>query len=160
MVALTRIADEPILERGLIACPDIVVVADETLLDDAQARPLQGLKATGRVLMNAKSPAEALRERYGLARGLAVLDGTELAPTHVGSVAGLSVTLGAATCKLVGLSLAAMEHAVREELAAPGLDHTRIGQNVGLAYIAYERLTVRPPREERARAVPTAGAPS
>lgn len=45
MVALTRIADEPILERGLIAFPDIVVVADETLLEDAQARPLQGLTA-------------------------------------------------------------------------------------------------------------------
>src|SRR6266545_4837640 len=34
MVALTRIADEPILERGLIATPDLVVVADETLLED------------------------------------------------------------------------------------------------------------------------------
>ena len=30
MVAWTRIADESILERGLIASPDIVVVADET----------------------------------------------------------------------------------------------------------------------------------
>jgi pyruvate ferredoxin oxidoreductase gamma subunit len=93
MVALTRIADEPILERGLIACPDIVVVADETLLKDVQARPLQGLTAVGSVLMNSKSPPEALRERYGLASALAVLDGAELALTHVGSVAGLSVAL-------------------------------------------------------------------
>jgi pyruvate ferredoxin oxidoreductase gamma subunit len=50
-----------------------------------------------------------------------------------------------------------MEHAVREELAALGLDDTRIGENVALAYIAYERLTVLPPLEERARAVSTAG---
>ena len=157
MVALTRIADEPILERGVIASPDLVVVADETLLEDAQARPLQGLTAAGRVLMNSKSPPEALRERYGLASGLAVLDGSELALTHVGSMAGLSVALGAATCKLIGLSPAAMEHAVREELAALGLDHSRIEQNVSLAYIAYERLTVLPPPEERARAVSTAG---
>ena len=104
MVALTRIADEPILERGMIAVPDLVVVADETLLDDAQARPLQGLTAAGRVLINAKSTPDALRERDGLASGLAILDGTELALTHVGSMAGLSVALGAATCKLVGLS--------------------------------------------------------
>jgi pyruvate ferredoxin oxidoreductase gamma subunit len=152
MVALTRLADEPILERGLIASPDLVVVADETLLEDAQARPLQGLTATGRVLMNSKRPAEALRERYGLTGELALLDGTELALTHIGSMAGLSVALAAATCQLVGLSPAAMEHAVREELAALGLDHHRIDQSVGLAYLAYERLTVRPPWEEGARA--------
>jgi pyruvate ferredoxin oxidoreductase gamma subunit len=157
MVAFTRIADEPILERGLIVSPDIVVVADETLLEDAQARPLQGLTMAGRVLMNSKSPPEALRERYGLASGLAVLDASELALTHIGSMAGLSVALAAATGKLVGLSPAAMEHAVREQLAVLGLDHSRIEQNVGLAYIAYERLTVLPPREEPARAVSTAG---
>jgi pyruvate ferredoxin oxidoreductase gamma subunit len=157
MVALTRIADTPILECGVIAAPDLVVVADETLLEDAQARPLQGLTAAGRVLMNSKSPPDALRERYGLASELAVLDGTELALTHVGSMAGLSVALGAATCKLVGLSPAAVAHAVREELAALGLDHTRIAQYVGLAYIAYERLTMLPSREERRQAVSTAG---
>jgi pyruvate ferredoxin oxidoreductase gamma subunit len=157
MVALTRIADEPILERGLISTPDLVVVADETLIEDAQARPLQGLTAAGRVLMNSKSPPEVLRERYDLTNGLAVLDGTELALTHIGSMAGLCVALGAATGKLVGLSPAAMEHAIREELAALGLDHSRIEQNVALAYIAYERLTVLSPQEERASAVSAAG---
>jgi pyruvate ferredoxin oxidoreductase gamma subunit len=159
MVALTRIADEPILERGVIAAPDLVVVADETLLADAQARPLQGLTAAGRVLVNSKSPPEALRECYGLAGGLAVLDGTELALAHTGSMASLSVALGAATCQLVGLSPVATEHAVQEELAALGLDHTRIEQNVGLAHIACERLTVLPPRQEAAQAMTTAGSP-
>jgi pyruvate ferredoxin oxidoreductase gamma subunit len=157
MVAFTRLADEPILERGLIAVPDIVVVADETLLEDAQARPLQGLTAAGRVLMNSKSPPQALRERYGLACGLAVMDASELALTHVGSMAALSVALGAATCKLVGLSPAAMEHAVREELAALGLDDTRLAQNVGLASIAYEQLTMLPAREELGGTVSPAG---
>jgi pyruvate ferredoxin oxidoreductase gamma subunit len=157
MLAFTRIADEPILERGLIAVPDIVVVADETLLEDAQARPLQGLTAAGRVLMNSKSAPEALRERYGLTYGLAVMDASELALTHVGSMAGLSVALAAATCKLVGLSLAAMEHAVREELAALGLDHTCIGQNLGLASIAYEQLSVLPAWEELGVAVSPTG---
>jgi pyruvate ferredoxin oxidoreductase gamma subunit len=145
MVACTRIADESILERGLIASPDIVVVADETPLEDAQAGPLQGLAAAGRGLMNFKSPPVALHECYGLATGLAVLDGTELALTCVGSVAELSVALGTATCRLVGLSPAAMEHAVWEELAALGLNHTHITRNMGLAYIAYEWLTMLPP---------------
>jgi pyruvate ferredoxin oxidoreductase gamma subunit len=156
MLAFTRIANEPILERGLIAAPDIVVVADETLLDDAQARPLQGLTPAGCVLINSKGRPEALRQRYSLTCRLAILDATELALTHVGSVAGLSVTLGAATCKLVGLSPAAMEQAVREELAALGLDHARIEQNVGLASSAYLRLTVPPGQEGPRRALSAA----
>ncbi len=49
MAAFTRIADPPILERGVIAEPDIVVIADETLLEDSQARPLEGLLPWGAV---------------------------------------------------------------------------------------------------------------
>jgi pyruvate ferredoxin oxidoreductase gamma subunit len=51
-----------------------------------------------------------------------------------------------------------MMQAVRQELAALGLDHTRIEQNAGLAYIAYERLTALPYREELGGVVSTAGA--
>jgi pyruvate ferredoxin oxidoreductase gamma subunit len=158
-VAFARIADEPILERGLIAVPDLVVVADETLIADSQANPLQGLTAVGRVLINSKSPPEALRERYGLDCGLAVLDATELALSHVGSMAGLSVALGAATGKLVGLSPAAIDSAVQGELAALGLDASHIGQNIGLAHIAYEQLIILPPREDPGRAGSVAASP-
>jgi len=42
VVAFTRIARAPILERGVIAQPDLVVVADETLLRDPAARVLEG----------------------------------------------------------------------------------------------------------------------
>lgn len=48
---------------------------------------------------------------------------------------------------------------MREELAGLGLDSTRIEQNVGLAYIGYEELTVRPPLEEPASAVSTGASP-
>jgi len=152
MVALTRIADEPILERGRLATADIVVVADETLLDDPQACPLPGLAATGRVLINSLGAPEALRQRHGIAGSLVVLDGTNLALSHIGSMAGLSVALAAATGKLIGLSAAAIEHAVREELAALGLDHDRIEQNVVLASIASGQLSVLSPSKEEALA--------
>jgi pyruvate ferredoxin oxidoreductase gamma subunit len=156
MMAFTRIADEPILERGLIATPDLVVVADATLLDDPQARPLQGLTAAGTVLINTHNALASRRERHGIAGTLSVLDGTELALSHVGSVSGLSVALGAAACKLAGLSLTATESAVSEELGALGLDHRRIEENLRLACIGYEQLAILPPG--RQAAVP-AGAP-
>ncbi|MEM0381085.1 MAG: 2-oxoacid:acceptor oxidoreductase family protein [Nitrososphaerota archaeon] len=55
VVAFTRISREPILERGYIFDPDIVIVVDETLLDDERARPLDGVKSGGIVFVNTQS---------------------------------------------------------------------------------------------------------
>jgi pyruvate ferredoxin oxidoreductase gamma subunit len=144
MVAFTRIAEEPILERGLISSPDIVVVADETLLDDPQVRPLQGLAASGSVLINTPRTAPDLRQHTGFAGRMASLDGTALALTYAGSVAALSVALGAATCKLAGLSPEAVAHATGEELQALGLDGPHIGQNLDLARLGYAQVHIIP----------------
>src|SRR3990167_6928086 len=51
IAAFTRISKEPILERGVIAEPDILIVMDETLLHDPMAMPLTGLKEDGVILM-------------------------------------------------------------------------------------------------------------
>src|SRR3989337_3336488 len=60
IAAFTRISKEPILERGVIAGPDIVIVMDETLLEDPLAHPLLGLKEGGVVFINTThSPVEA-----------------------------------------------------------------------------------------------------
>ncbi|HXH10611.1 MAG TPA: 2-oxoacid:acceptor oxidoreductase family protein [Alphaproteobacteria bacterium] len=140
MTAYTRIADEPILERGVIASPDLVVVADATLLDDPQVRPLHGLPPTGTVLINAVVSPAALRESHAIVGPLAVLDATELTLTHLGSLAGLSVALGGATCRLAGLGEESLEHAVRAELTALGIESERIEKNVGLARLCYTQL--------------------
>ncbi len=42
VVGFTRFGEEAILERGVIAHPDLIVVADETLLHDAAAGVLVG----------------------------------------------------------------------------------------------------------------------
>jgi pyruvate ferredoxin oxidoreductase gamma subunit len=123
MAAFTRIDDQPILERGLIATPDLVVVADQTLLADPQVRPLQGLTARGTILLNSASPPEHLTARDDIPARLAVLDGTQLVLTHLGSVAGLSVALGAATCRLAGLGLASTEHGRAGRVAESRTQH-------------------------------------
>jgi pyruvate ferredoxin oxidoreductase gamma subunit len=142
MAAFTRIDAQPILERGLIAAPDIVVVADQTLLADPQAHPLQGLTASGTILLNSASPPEQIADRYGLPGRLAALDGTQLALTHVGSIAGLSVALGAATCRLAGLGLTSATHAVQEELRSLGHDASLLEKNLRLARLAYEQVVM------------------
>ncbi|MBI3328719.1 MAG: 2-oxoacid:acceptor oxidoreductase family protein [Nitrospinae bacterium] len=145
MAAFTRVDDQPILERGLMATPDLVVVADETLLDDPLAAPLQGLTPVGTVLVNSARPPAALRQRYGIVGSLAVMDATQLALNHVGTIAALSVALGGATCGLAGLCEASIERAVREEMEALGLDPGDIEKNVGLARLCYQHVDILPP---------------
>src|SRR6516225_6940326 len=53
MIAFTRFDSQSILERGAVTMPDLIVIADASLLDDPLVRPLQGLLPNGIVLLNA-----------------------------------------------------------------------------------------------------------
>ena len=56
--AYTRIAKEPIRERGVIVRPDLVVVADPSLIADTAARVLEGIDELIRISREAGLPAE------------------------------------------------------------------------------------------------------
>jgi pyruvate ferredoxin oxidoreductase gamma subunit len=75
-------------------------------------------------------------------------------------MAGLSVALGAATCKLIGRTAIATEHGVRQELAPLGLDQASIEQNVRLASIAYDRVTEVLPQKAVELSAPKQDSPS
>ena len=68
IAAFTRISKEPILERGVIAEPDIVIVMDETLLDDPLAHPLLGLKEGGVVFINTTHRPVEAKSKYKVDR--------------------------------------------------------------------------------------------
>ncbi len=61
MAAFTRIAREPIHERGAITRPDLVVVAGDSLLSDPAAQPLAGCDETSTVLVNSTKDETTLR---------------------------------------------------------------------------------------------------
>lgn len=65
MSAMTRIAREPIRERGMIARPDLVVIADDTLLTDSTALPLAGCDALSTVVLNSTKTESELRQGCG-----------------------------------------------------------------------------------------------
>ena len=137
IIAFTRFDSRPVLERGIVTAPDVVVVADASLLDDPLVRPLQGLSKTGLVLLNSTSAPE-------LPAGI-VRDFTGTALTHTGSISALSVALGAAAAKLANLELRFVDEAVREELAQLKLDSALLEKNLSLAKACFGE-------------VPTAGA--
>jgi pyruvate ferredoxin oxidoreductase gamma subunit len=155
MIAFTRFDSSAILERGIVSSPDLVVIADVSLLDDPLVKPLQGLVPDGAVLVNA-ARLPHLNGKFVHAH-----DFTGLALHHAGSTAALSVALGAAASKLSGLELRFVEAAVREELHSLKLDPARVDKNVDLARISYNdapasfssragsSITLQPPTEIR-----------
>jgi pyruvate ferredoxin oxidoreductase gamma subunit len=133
MIAFTRFDDKPILERGVVSSPDLVVVADASLLDDPMVRPLSGLVSNGTVLINAARPPEGIEAAV-------TCDFTGMALDHTGSIAALSVALGAASAKLAGLEEKWVEQAVLDELSEIKLDASRLEKNVNLARACFAHV--------------------
>ena len=137
VVAFARLADEPILERGYIDCPDALVVMDASLLRHAEADVLAGIGAETVVLVNSgSSPAEVAR-RYGIAGRVVTLDVSSLALDVLGKhllsapVAGFVAKVG----RLVPWETVAT--AVRIELAAAGVSRALIGRNLAVTERAF-----------------------
>ncbi len=136
MAAFVRIAREPILERGAILDPDLVLIADETLLDDPAALPLGGAGAGTTIVVNsARVDVPASHGGPSFAA-----DFTALALERLGSVAGLSTALGAAAARLAGLPLEAALAGVAEEVGAFRLDEGARAANEDLARAAWARV--------------------
>ena len=133
VTAFTRFDSKPVLERGSIYSPDLVVIADASLLDDPMVRPLQGVSKDGMVLINAGSVS-------GVTVPFTLFDFTGLALHYTGSTSALSVALGAAGARLAGLGIAAVEQATSEELGALMLDAAQIDKNLKLARASFEAM--------------------
>jgi pyruvate ferredoxin oxidoreductase gamma subunit len=140
VTAYVRIARAAILERGLISAPDLVVVADDTLLDDPGVRPLAGLRPAGALVIATTHDAEDVRRHTGHPGPIIARDFRALALEHVGSAAGGSAALAAATCALLGLSEATTTEALRGELDALGLPPDRVSANLCVAGLARQGL--------------------
>jgi pyruvate ferredoxin oxidoreductase gamma subunit len=117
MAAFTRIAREPIRERGAIVRPDLVVVADDTLWGDPAAQPLAGCDGESTALINSTQDVDQLQQTAsGLVGRILVADFTALALDQTASLASLSTALGVAAIHLVGLTAADALVGVDQEL--------------------------------------------
>ena len=150
MAAFTRIARDPILERGAIAAPDLVVVADDTLLTEPAAQPLAGCDSACTLLLNTYHAAEdipALADYVGR-----VLTADFITPTLelAHTLSGLSTALGIAAAHLVGLTPEASLAGLEAELSH--LDPDQLEANRELARTIYTQTQAWAPISERAQA--------
>jgi pyruvate ferredoxin oxidoreductase gamma subunit len=149
VTAYTRIDENTILERGVIARPDVIVVGDESLLEGGAA-VLAGQQSASAVFVNAPAPND-LAERFHVSAPLVTLDISARTLKALGKASALSAGLGAAAARLSGcIPAQPLIDAVEEELEHAGLPTATIGQNVRLAHDVFAALTPVPlaPRPE------------
>jgi len=144
VAAYTRLAHGPILERGLISRPDLVVVADETLLHDPAARVLEGVTEATAVFVNTTRLAEEVRAAASVAGRFSTMDLTGMVLAKVGRVGALSAPMGAAAARLLGLSLESLHAAVLQELRSLGVAPSVVELNLALANDSFRAVPVVP----------------
>jgi pyruvate ferredoxin oxidoreductase gamma subunit len=138
VAAFTRIDAQPICERGAIIDPDLILVADETLLADPAADVLVGREFASGVFVNSPREGPALARQYGLACPVLTLDLTALTIELLGRGLALSAALSAVGCALANLTpVDLVLRAVRDELENVQLSPELIDRNIAAAQQAY-----------------------
>ncbi len=128
ITAFTRISHVPILERGVISEPDIVIVLDETILNDPLANPLLRLKEGGLVFINTThSPADA-KEKYKIAEQVIALDITKIS-LEILRLPVLSTLAGGVASRIAGLREDSLKKAVEKEASEILTDKELVAKN-------------------------------
>jgi pyruvate ferredoxin oxidoreductase gamma subunit len=142
VAAFTRIAKEPIRERGFIARPDLVVIADASLIHDPAARVLDGIEERTAVFVNSPLTPEQFQAQASLPGRLTTMDLTDIALQEFGKRGAISALLGAVAGRLVGLRQESIRDAIARELADLGLAASVIERNQTVAAHCYEAVPV------------------
>jgi len=141
VVAFTRISDEssPIPERGYIFNPNLIILADESLLYDNLVNPLAGLQHNGVLFVNTGKTADKIAINRDDVR-IVVEDLIDLSLKYVGRTV-ISTGLGAVAAKLTGLiRWVSLEEGVKEELLEIGVKGEMLEKNILLAKACFERV--------------------
>ena len=136
MFAYVRAARGPIQERGLITHPDLVIVADESLVPVAAANVLLGVAPHTVLLINSPVPAEEWRQRLKLAGPIMTLP----VATEVSGRAELPLVgamCAGAAARLIGvIRRETLSEAIRDELGSLG--EAIVTRNLEHALAAYD----------------------
>jgi pyruvate ferredoxin oxidoreductase gamma subunit len=134
--ATVRASRSAIHERGVIRHPDLVVVADDTLVPVAAAAVLGGLDSHTVLLIESRTSAPVWRERLRLAGPVLTLP---LGSEDPAELRFLGATCAGAAARLLGiLAWETLARAIREELAPLG--EAVVTDNLERARHAYARF--------------------
>ncbi len=131
--AYVRADRNPIHERGIIAMPDLVLVADETLVGVPTAGVMDGVGPNTVLLIMGDENAETWQERLNTEARIVTL------PPFTGEYALIGTACAGAAAGLAGvIDAGKLEQAVREELVAMG--NRVISENIKCALESFEAV--------------------
>ena len=126
-------------ERGVIANPDLVVVADDTLLAVPAAGTLQGLNEHSVLLVNSHETAETWRQRLNLEAKILILPVEEQAVDRA-ELPFVGATCVGAAARLLGvIEPGILKTALEEELESLGADV--VAKNCTRALAAFDAMS-------------------
>ena len=139
VVAFTRVGSDPIFERGVIERPDLIVLADESLLD-TDAQVLAGQATASAMFVN--TPDVSALARHAFVPPVVTLDLTTLTLDRLGSASALSAGLAAAAARMIGIvDREQLVSATHQELSYLRLDEDQIEKNVSVAAEVFAAIT-------------------
>ena len=138
--AFVRAARAPIRERGIITRPDLVIVADESLVPVAAAGVLQGVSTRTVLLLHSAEPASAWKERLQLEGPVltlpALAQGAECAELPF-----VGAACAGAAARMAGvIGRASLAQAVLDELGRYG--GKSVEQNLAQALAAFDAMAM------------------
>lgn len=136
--AYVRAARQAINERGIIQRPDLVIVADDSLVPVPAAGVLGGLTEKTVLLINSHESAATWIERLHCKSPVIILPITEKVEDRAEMPYIGASCAGAAACLLGVISREALAAAIREELSALGADI--IDRNLDNALAAFDSM--------------------
>lgn len=114
--AYVRASHNTIHERGIINQPDLVIVADDSLIAVPAAAVLQGLNQNSVLLINSHDPPDSWKQRLNTPANLVVLALSDEAEDRTG-LSLLGTLCAAAAAQLLGIiSLEQLQQAIKNEL--------------------------------------------
>jgi len=140
MFAYVRAARAPIQERGAITHPDLVIVADESLVPVPAANVLQGVTPHTVLLINSAEPFATWEERLKHMGSIVTLP-VSAEVTERAELPYIGAMCAGAAARLTGvIRRAALADAIRAELGAHG--EAVVAQNLEQALAAYDAMQV------------------
>lgn len=118
--AYVRASKEPINERGVIQNPDLVIVAEDTLVGIPGAGVLIGITEKTVLLINSHESPETWRDRLGMDSRILILPAEEEVEDRAELPFVGTICAGAAASLVGVISPESLRQAIREELEALG----------------------------------------
>ncbi len=135
--AYVRADRQAIHERGVIHRPDLVIVADDSLIPVPGAGVLSDLDAHGVLLINSDESAEVWQHRLNIQNTILTLPAEAEERAELRFI-GASCS-GAAACLLGVISRESLSQAIRDEIAPLG--ETVVETNINKALTAFDLMT-------------------